>query len=354
VLANLRRGAVIHLMIQSLIHSLVDPSGDRMRRREFIILLSGAARWPLGVRAQQSAIPVVGFLCSGSAEACAELVPSFGAGLKESGYVEGQNAAIEYRWADGHYDRLPKLAADLVSRQVAVIAAIGGAVAALAAKHATSTVPIVFASGDDPVKYGLVANLSHPGGNLTGATLFIDILTAKRLELLTEVAPAAELAMVINPRNPNAETEGSDARAAAKKSGRELRILNANNESEIDAAVANIARQPGAALTIGTDTFFFSRKNQLVGLAARYAIPTIYFHRGFGLAGGLITYGSTFTDEWRMVGQYAGRILGGAKPVDLPVQQPTKFELVINLKTARALGITIPPSILVRADEVIE
>jgi putative ABC transport system substrate-binding protein len=276
-------------------------------------------------------MPVIGVLCSGSAEAFAALVPSFRGGLKEAGYIEGQNAAIEYRWADGHYDRLPKLAADLVSRQVAVIAAIGGAVAALAAKDAASTVPIVFASGDDPVKYGLVANLSHPGGNLTGVTLFIDILTAKRLELLTEVAPAAALAMVINPRNPNAETEASDARAAAKKSGRELRVLNASNESEIDATFANIAQQPGAALTIGTDTFFFSRQNQLVGLAARYAIPTIYFHRGFGLVGGLITYGSTFTDEWRMVGQYAGRILAGAKPADLPVQQPTKFELVINL-----------------------
>jgi putative tryptophan/tyrosine transport system substrate-binding protein len=206
----------------------------------------------------------------------------------------------------------------------------------------------VFASGDDPVKHGLVASLSRPGGNSTGVTLFIDILTAKRLQLLTDVAPAAALAMVINPRNPNAETEASDAQVAAQKSGRKLRVSNASNESEIDAAFASIAQQPGAALTIGTDTFFYSRQDQLVGLAARYAIPTIYFHRGFGFAGGLITYGATFTDELHKVGEYAGRILAGAKPGDLPVQQPTKFELVINLKTAKELGLAIPPSIMIR------
>jgi putative ABC transport system substrate-binding protein len=211
----------------------------------------------------------------------------------------------------------------------------------------------VFASGDDPVKHGLVASLSRPGGNITGVTLFIDILTAKRLELLTEVAPAAALAMVINPRNPNAETEASNAQAAAQKSGRELRVLNASTEGEIEAAFANIAQQRSAALTIGTDTFFYSRRDQLVGLAARYAIPTIYFHPGFALAGGLIAYGSTFADELRMAGQYAGRILAGTKPAELPVQQPTKFELVINLKTAKTLGLTIPPSIMVRADEIL-
>jgi putative ABC transport system substrate-binding protein len=326
-----------------------------MRRREFIGSLIGTAvAWPLAVHAQQSAMPVIGFLCSGSAEAFAELVAAFRDGLKEAGYVEGQNTAVEYRWAEGHYDRLPQLAADLVSRPVAIIAAAGGAVAALAAKDATSTIPIVFASGDDPVKYGVVANLSHPGRNITGVTLFIDILTAKRVELLIEVAPAAALAMIINPRNPNAETEASNAQAAAQKNGRELRVLKASNESEIDAEFANIAQQPGAALTVGTDTYFFSRQNQLVGLAARYAIPTIYFHRAFGLAGGLITYGATFTDELRTAGRYAGRILAGAKPADLPVQQPSKFELVINLKAAKALGITFPPSIMVRADEVIE
>jgi putative ABC transport system substrate-binding protein len=327
-----------------------------MRRREFISQLSGAAvAWPMIARAQQSAVPVVGFLCSGSAEDFAALMASFRDGLKEAGYVEGQNAAIEYRWADYHYGRIPELAADLVSRRVAVIATASGAVTTLAAKDATATIPIVFASNDDPVKYGLVASLNRPGGNITGVTLHIDILTAKRVELLTEIAPdAAALAMVINPLNSNADTEVSAAKAAAQKSGRELRVLEANKESEIDAAFANIAQQPGAALTIGTDIFFYTRQDQFVGLAAYYAIPTIYFHRGFALAGGLITYGPTFTDELRMAGRYTGQILAGAKPADLPVLQPTKFELVINLKTAKALGITIPPSIMVRATEVIQ
>ena len=226
--------------------------------------------------------------------------------------------------------------------------------AGLAAKAATATIPIVIATGDDPVKYGLVDNLNRPTGNITGVTLFIDILTAKRVELLTEVAPAAALTVLVNPRNPNAETEARDAQAAAQRSGRELRVLTASNESEIDTAFANLAQQRGAALTIGTDTFFYSRADQLVGLAARYAIPTIYFHREFGRAGGLITYGSTFIDELRTAGRYVGRILAGEKPSDLPILQPSKFELVINLKTAKALGVTVPPSLLARADEVIE
>ena len=326
-----------------------------MRRREFLTLLGGAGvAWPLAARAQQPAMPVIGFLCSGSAEAFVPQVAAFRDGLKEAGYVEGRNVAIEFNWAGGRYDELPLLAAGLVRQQVAVIAAVGGAVAALAAKAATSTIPIVVAIGDDPVKYGLVASLSRPGGNITGVTLFIDILTPKRLELLIEVAPAAAFAMIINPRNPNAESEARDAQAAAQQSGRELRVWTASNESEIDAAFANIAQQPGAALTIGTDTFFYSRRDQLVGLAAKYAIPTIYFQRGFGLAGGLISYGSTFIDEFRMAGRYAGRILAGEKPNDLPILQPTKFELVINLKTAKALGLTITPSLLARANEVIE
>jgi putative tryptophan/tyrosine transport system substrate-binding protein len=325
-----------------------------VRRRDFITLVSGATlAWPLRARAQQDT-PVIGFLCSGSAEAFAPLVAAFRDGLREAGYVEGRNIAIEFAWAAGQYDQLPSLAADLVSRQVAVIAAAGGAVAGLAAKAATSTIPIVVATGDDPVKYGLVASLSRPAGNITGVTLFIDVLTAKRVEILTEVAATAPLAILVNPRNPNAETEARDAQAAAQQSGRELRVLTASSEGEIDAAFANLARQAGAALTIGTDTFFYSRPDQLVGLTARHAIPTIYFHRAFGLAGGLITYGATFTDEFRTAGRYAGRILAGEKPNDLPILQPSKFELVINLNTAKALGLEIPPTLLARADEVIE
>ena len=326
-----------------------------MRRREFISLLGGAAAaWPPAARAQQSKIPVIGFLCSGSAEAFTPLVTAFSDGLKEVGYVERQNVAIEFAWAGGRYDQLPSLAADLVSQRVVVIIAAGGAIAALAAKAATSTIPIVVAIGDDPVKYGLVASLSRPGSNITGVTLFIDILTAKRLELLTEITPAAALAMVVNPRNPNAETEARNAQTAAQQSGRELRVLTASNEGEIDAAFANIAQLPSVALMIGTDPLFYSRQDQFVGLAARYCIPTIYFHRGFGLAGGLISYGASFTDAYRQAGIYAGRILNGAKPSELPVLQPTTFELVINLKTARTLGLDVPPTLLGRADEVIE
>jgi putative tryptophan/tyrosine transport system substrate-binding protein len=212
----------------------------------------------------------------------------------------------------------------------------------------------VVATGDDPVKYGLVASLSRPTGNITGVTLFVDVLVAKRLEILIEVAPTAALAILVNRRNPNGESEARDAQAAAQQSGRELRVLTASNEGEIDAAFATLAQQAGAALTIGTDTFFYSRPDQLVGLAARYAIPTIYFHRSFGLAGGLITYGATFTDEYRTVGRYAGRILAGEKPNNLPILQPSKFELAINLKTAKALGLTIPATLLTRADQVIE
>jgi putative ABC transport system substrate-binding protein len=325
-----------------------------IRRRQFITLLGGAAAWPLAARAQQPALPVVGFLCSGSAEAFAPLVAAFRDGLREAGYVEGQNVAIEFAWAAGRYDKLSSMAADLVSRHVAVILAIGGAVAGLAAKAATSTIPIVVASGDDPVKYGLVESLSRPTGNITGVTLFIDVLEAKRVEILTEVAPTAALAILVNPRNPNAETEMREAQAAAQQRGRELRVLTASNEGEIDAAFGALAQQAGAALTIGTDTFFYTRPDQLVGLAARHAIPTVYFHRSFGLAGGLISYGATFTDELRMAGRYAGRILAGEKTNNLPILQPSKFELVINLKTARALGLDVPPTLIARADEVIE
>jgi putative tryptophan/tyrosine transport system substrate-binding protein len=281
-------------------------------------------------------------------------VAAFRDGLREAGYVEGQNVAIEFAWAGGRYDKLSSMAADLVSRHVAVILAIGGAVAGLAAKAATSTIPIVVAMGDDPVKYGLVESLSRPTGNITGVTLFIDVLEAKRVEILTEVAPTAALAILVNPRNPNAETEMREAQAAAQQRGRELRVLTASNEGEIDTAFGALAQQAGAALTIGTDTFFYSRSDKLVGLAARHAIPTVYFHRSFGLSGGLISYGATFTEELRMAGRYAGRILAGEKPNNLPILQPSKFELVINLKTAKALGLEVPPTLLARADEVIE
>jgi putative ABC transport system substrate-binding protein len=325
-----------------------------MKRRAFITLLGGATAWSIAARGQQPSVPMIGFLCSGSADAFAPLVAAFHDGLRDAGYVEGRNVAIEFAWAAGRYDTLASLAAYLVNRQVAVTVAAGGAVAGLAAKAATSTIPIVVASGDDPVKYGLVASLNRPTGNITGVTLFIDVLVAKRVEILTELAPKAALAILINPRNPNAETEARNAQAAAQQSGRELRVLTASTEGEIDAAFASLAQQPGAALTVGTDTFFYSRPDQLIGRAARHAIPTIYFHRAFGLAGGLVTYGATFTDELRMAGRYTGRILAGEKPNSLPILQPSKFELVINLKAAKALALEIPPTLLARADEVIE
>jgi len=325
-----------------------------MRRRDFIILLAGASGWPSAVRAQQKAMPVVGYLGSLSAEALASILPAFREGLKETGYIEGRNVSIEFAWAGGQYDKLPALAADLVRRQVAVIVASGGAVAALAAKAATSTIPIVIAIGDDPVQYGLVTSFSHPGGNITGITLFMATLTPKRLEILSEAVPAAALAILINPGNPNAESEARNAQAGARQLGRELHVLTASNESEIDAAFASVAQQPGGAVMIATDPFFFVQREQIAALAARYALPTIHFHRAFAAAGGLISYGATVTEENRTAGQYAGRILAGEKPGDLPILQPSKIELIVNLNAAKALGLTVPPSILARADEVIE
>jgi len=326
-----------------------------MNRRDILILLAGAgiAR-PPSARAQQKAMPVVGFLSSGSAEGFAALTPPFLRGLEEAGYVEGRNVAIEFAWAAGQYEKLPALAEDLVHRPVAVIVASGGAVAALAAKTATSTIPIVIMIGDDPIQYGLVGSLRRPGGNLTGVTLFMATLTPKRLEFLSEVAPTAALAIVINPRNPNAESEANNAQAAAQQLGRELRVLKASNEGEIDAVFASIAEQPGSAVMIATDPYFFARRSQLAELAARYGLPAIYFHRGFAASGGLMSYGSTITEEYRVAGQYTGRILAGEKPGELPILQPSKIELVINLKTAKALGLTVPQTILGRADEVIE
>jgi putative ABC transport system substrate-binding protein len=323
-----------------------------MRRRDFINLLAAAmGGWPSALHAQQKAMPVVGFLSSGSAEGFAVLTPPFRRGLEEAGYVEGRNVAIEFAWAAGQYDKLPALAEELVRRPVAVIVASGGVVAALAAKTATSTIPIVIMIGDDPIQYGLVDSFSRPGGNLTGVTLFMATLTPKRLEFLSEVVPTAALAIVINPRNPNAESEAKNAQAAAQQLGRELHVLKAGSESEIDAAFASIAQQPGSAVMIATDPYYFARRSQLAELDG---LPAIYFHREFAASGGLMSYGSTITEEYRVAGQYTGRILAGEKPGDLPILQPSTIELIVNLKAAKELGLTVPPSILSRADEVIE
>ena len=309
---------------------------------------------PRAVEGQRAAVPAIGFLSSASAEPFAPFVAAFRDGLNDAGYLEGRNVTIEFAWAGGRYDRLPALAEAPVARKVAVIVAAGGAVAALAAKAATSAIPIVIAIGDDPVKFGLVSNLSRPEGNITGVTLFIDVLTPKRFELLAELVPAAPLTMLVNPQNPNAKTETRDAREAAGKTQRGLRILEASNDDQIAAAFATIATQPGAALMIGTDPFFYARHRRIIELAARHSVPAIHFHRGFAIAGGLISYGATITTEYRTAGLYTGRLLSGEKPSNLPIVQPTKFELVINMKTAKVLGLTIPPSLLLRADQVIE
>jgi putative ABC transport system substrate-binding protein len=329
-----------------------------MRRRDLLVLLAGAAgaagARPLAAQTPRTAVPVLGLLSSASAEGFATLLPAFREGLKEAGYREGENVTVEYAWAAGKYDQLPGMAADLVQKQVAAIVAMGGAVAALAAKAATSTIPIVIVIGDDPVKFGLVGSLGRPGGNITGVTLFMGELAPKRLQLLAELLPAAALTMLVNPHNPNAEGEAAATEAAAQRSGRSLRVLKAGTDSEIDAALAETAQQPGAALIVATDPYFFVKRQQIAGLAARLKLPAIFYHRGFVAAGGLISYGATITEEYRTAGVYTGRILTGEKPGDLPILQPSKIELVLNAKAARELGITVPPTILARADEVIE
>ena len=326
-----------------------------MRRRDLIVLLAGAIAATRSTHAQQKAVPVIGFLGSRSPGDSASLVTSFHQGLSETGYVEGQNLAIEYRWAEGRYDRLAALAADLVGRKVDLIAALGGIPAALAAKGASSTIPIVFTGGDDPVAIGLVASLARPGGNLTGISFLNVELHPKRLELICELLPQAKvIALLVNPSLPQTERTVREVQEAARAKGVQLQIVQASNDSEIEAAFASVVHLHAGALVVGGDPFFTSRHEQLVALASRAAVPAIYQWREFASAGGLISYGTSLTAVFRQAGTYAGKILKGAKPADLPVQQPTKFELVINLKTARALGLTVPQALLARADEVIE
>jgi putative ABC transport system substrate-binding protein len=327
-----------------------------MRRREFIAGLGGAAAWPFAARAQQSALPVVGFVDAGAADAAAGLVAAFRKGLSETGYVEGRNVTVEYHWLNGQFDRLPALIADLVRRRVAVIATPGSRPAAIAAKAATSTIPIIFAVGDDPVKLGLVASLARPGGNATGTNFFNAELVAKRLGLLHElVAKAVRIAVLVNPANASiAETTLRDVQEAARVIRLQIQVLNATTVGEIDAAFATLARERPDALFVASDTFFVSRRAQFVTLTARDRIPAAYSDRVNVEAGGLMSYGTNTADKYRQVGVYSGSILKGAKPADLPVVQSTKFEFVINLTTAKALGLTVPPMLLALADEVIE
>jgi ABC-type uncharacterized transport system substrate-binding protein len=327
-----------------------------MKRREFITLLGGAAAsWPLVVRAQQPAMPVVGFLGGDSPDMDANRVRAFRQSLSENGFVESRDVTIEYRWAEGQYDRFPALAADLVRRQVNVIAAFGGAPSAQAAKAATNSIPIVFSTAVDPVEFGLVASLNRPGGNLTGVTILSVELGPKLLELLHELVPTVTvMALLVNPTSPFAETLSRDAQAAARTLGLQLHVLHASTERDFETAFATLVQLRAGALVIGGDVLFTNRSDQLAALTLRHAVPAIYSVREFALAGGLISYGPSIADAWRLMGIYTGRILNGEKPLDLPVQQVTKVELVINLKIANALGLALPLSLLGRADEVIE
>jgi putative tryptophan/tyrosine transport system substrate-binding protein len=326
-----------------------------MRRRKFIKLIGGAAAtWPLAAWAQQ-AMPVIGFLSTGSPQSDVFRLAAVRQGLVEAGYVEGRNFVFEHRWAEDQYERLPALAAELVRRRVALIVTGGGSTSTVAAKSATATIPIVFVTGTDPIKLGLVASLNRPGGNITGVSFLVNTLVAKQFEVLHEAVPkTALIGYLVNPTYTNAEAETRNVLAAAEVVGQKLLLVQAHTDSELEAAFVTLTQQRAGALVVGADPFFFDRRDKLVELAARQKVPAIYFLREFASAGGLMSYGTSITEAYRIVGLYAGRILKGEKPAELPVQQSTKVELVVNLKTAKALGLTVPPALLARADEVIE
>jgi len=327
-----------------------------MQRREFITVVGGAAAtWPLIASAQQLTMPVIGFLGAASPDGYTPFVSGFLRGLKGAGFIDGQNVAIAYRWAEGQYDRLPALAADLVARRVSVIVATGGLPPSLAAKEATKTIPIVFTLGSDPVKFGLVASLNRPGGNVTGVSLFAYLLDAKRVELMHELVPSATtIALLANPNNPQADAQFADVEAASRTFGQQVMILKASSDSDIDEAFAVLAQKRVSTLLVSADPFFLSRRDQIVGSVARIAVPAMYEWRQFAEAGGLMSYGVDLVDAYGQAGGYVAKILNGAKPADLPVLQPTKFEFVINLKTAKKMGLDLPAKLLALADDVIE
>jgi putative tryptophan/tyrosine transport system substrate-binding protein len=326
-----------------------------MKRREFISVLGGAvAAWPLAAHGQPSATTVIGFLSTGSLQGFAPYVVEFRKGLADTGHIEGSTLVIDFRWAEGQFDRLPELAEELVRRGVSLIVATGGSISAQAAKAATASIPIVFTSGFDPVAVGLVPSLNKPGGNVTGVSIFASQLSAKRVGILRELLPSAAIAMLINPSNPNAPLELEDAKSAEALTGQTIRVLNASSDGDLDILSADFDRKRPGALLVSADPFFVAQRKRLIEIAAKYAIPAVYGDRQIASDGGLLSYGASIADAYRQVGVYAGKILNGAKPADLPILQPTRFELVINMKTAKTLSLAIPPALLALADEVIE